>query len=95
MSTSHCNNKHEKFNYENIEITKVGGKKIVRKVVIKNGKGTKLISKYHNGKHLGTAKKPIHKHHVEMICIGKFVKGLFSDCHCGSKTKNKTRKNRK
>jgi hypothetical protein len=83
------------FNYENTETTKVGGKKIVRKVSIKNGKGTKLVSKYHKGKHLGTIKKSIHKDHVQMISVGKFVKGLFSDCKCGTKMKNKTRKNRK
>lgn len=82
------------FNYENIEITKVGGKKIVRKVTIKNGKGIKMVSKYHKGKHLGTAKKNIHKDHIEMICVGKFVKGLFNDCKCGKKEKTKTRKNR-
>lgn len=83
------------FNYENTEITKVGGKKIVRKVIIKNGKGTKQVTRYHKGKHLGTAKKPIHKDHVQMISIGKFVKGLFSDCKSGTKMKSKTRKNRK
>ena len=83
------------FNYENTETTKVGGKKIVRKVSIKNGKGTKVVSKYHKGKHLGTIKKSIHKDHVQMISLGKFVKGLFSDCKCGTKMKNKTRKNRK
>jgi hypothetical protein len=83
------------FNYENTETTKVGGKKIVRKVSIKNGKGTKLVSKYHKGKHLGTIKKSIHKDHVQMISVGKFVKGLFSDCKCGTKMKSKTRKNRK
>jgi hypothetical protein len=83
------------FNYENTEITKVGGKKIVRKVSIKNGKGTKIVTRYHKGKHLGTAKKPIHKDHIEMISVGKFVKGLFSDCKCGAKEKSKTRKNRR
>ena len=86
---------NKKINYENIETRQVGGKKIVRKVTIKNGKGVKMVSKYHKGKHLGTAKKPIHKDHIEMISIGKFVKGLFSDCKCGAKEKKTTRKNRK
>jgi hypothetical protein len=80
--------------YENTEVKKVGGKKIVRRVTIKNGKAIKMVSKYHKGKHLGTAKKPIHKHHVEMIQLGKFVKGLFGDCKCGDKSKSRTRKNR-
>lgn len=81
--------------YENIEVKKVGGKKIVRKVSIKNGKAFKMVSKYHRGKHLGTVKKPIHKEHVEMISLGKFVNGLFGDCKCGIKKKTTTRKNRK
>lgn len=80
----------DNFIYENTETTKRGGKKIVRKVSIKNGKAIKSVTKYHGGKHIGTAKKPIHKKHVEMIRLGKFVKGLFSDCKCGV-----TRKNRK
>jgi len=80
--------------YENTEVKKIGGKRIVRKVSIKNGKGVKMVSKYHRGKHLGTVKKPIHKEHVEMITLGKFVNGLFGDCKCGDK-KTKTRKNRK
>ena len=83
-----------KFNYENTEIAMTGGKKTVRKVTIKNGKGIKIVSKYHKGKHLGTAKKRIHKEHILMIASGKFIKGLFSDCKCGD-SKKKTRKNRK
>ena len=83
------------FIYENTETTKVGGKKVVRKVSIKNGKAIKMVSKYHRGKHLGTAKKPIHTEHVEMIRMGKFVTGLFADCKCGMSNKRKTRKNRK
>lgn len=80
--------------YENIEVKKIGGKKIIRKVTIKNGKAIKMVSKYSKGKHLGTVKKPIHRDHVEMISLGKFVNGLFGDCKCGDK-KKKTRKNRK
>ena len=80
--------------YENTEVKKVGGKKIVRKVSIKNGKAIKMVSKYHKGKHLGTVRKPIHKEHVQMISLGKFVKGLFGDCKCGLK-KTRTRKNRR
>jgi hypothetical protein len=84
----------EDYFYENTEVKKIGGKKIVRKVSIKNGKAIKMVSKYHKGKHLGTVKKSIHKDHVQMITIGKFVSGLFSDCKCGEK-KTKTRKNKR
>jgi hypothetical protein len=89
-------NTSKNFTYENTEIKKFGGKKIVRKISIKNGKATKTVSKYHGRKHLGTVKKSIHKDHVKMIGLGKFVKGLFMDCKCGTSGNNKkTRKNRK
>jgi hypothetical protein len=79
--------------YQNTEIkhTQNGGK-IVRKVSIKNGKGYKSVTKYHKGKKVDTAKKPIHKDHINLIKIGKFIPGLFSDCKCNKK---KTRKYRK
>jgi hypothetical protein len=79
--------------YQNTEVkhNPTGGK-IVRKVSIKNGKGFKSVTKYHKGKKIGTAKKPIHRSHVDMILVGKFIPGLFSDCIC---KKNKTRKSRK
>ena len=78
--------------YKNVEVnhTQHGGK-IVRKVTIKNGKGYKSVTKYHKGKKISTAKKPIHKDHINLIQMGKFIPGLFSDCAC----KKKTRRNRK
>ena len=79
------------FNYNNTETkTQKGGRKIVRKVSIKNGKGYKSITKYHKGTKIHTIKKPIHASHIESIKIGKFVPGLFLDCQV--KNKNKTRK---
>jgi ribosomal protein S19E (S16A) len=78
-------------NYTNIEVKHtIGGGKTVRKVYINNVKGIKSLTKYYKGKKIGTAKKPIHKSHVDMILIGKFIPGLFSDCKC-----NKTLKSRK
>ena len=45
------------FNYENIEKkSQTGGKTIVRKVSIKNGKGYKSVTKYHNGKKISSIK---------------------------------------
>jgi hypothetical protein len=76
-----------KFNYNSNEIKQMGGKKTVRKVTIRNGKGYKSVIKYKNGKKVGTSKKPINKSHIGLIKIGKFIPGLFSDCKC-----NKTRK---
>jgi len=83
-----------KFNYENTEVrTMSGGSKVVRKVSIKNGKGYKSVTKYRKGKKTNAIKKPIHKDHIELICVGKFIPGLFSDCHC--RGKNKIQKSRK
>ena len=79
------------FHFENTEIKKdQHGGKTVRKVSIKKGKGYKSVTKYHKGKKVVTYKKPIHKSHISLIRIGKFIPGLFSDCKC-----NKTRKHRK
>lgn len=83
------------FNYENIEVKKMtGGSKIVRKVSIKNGKGYKSITKYQKGKKSRTTKKSIHKAHIELIQIGKFIPGLFLDCNCREKKKTRKRKNK-
>jgi hypothetical protein len=78
------------FNYQNIEVKKMmGGSKIVRKVSIKNGKGYKSITKYHKGKKGKTIKKSIHKSHIDLIQLGKFIPGLFLDLHVSVR---KTRK---
>ena len=83
-----------KFNYQNTEVKTIkGGRKVVRKVSIKNGKGYKSVTKYLKGKKTKTVKKPIHKDHISLIKNGKFIPGLFSDCDC--KGKNKTQKGRK
>ena len=67
--------------YENTEVRKMrGGSKIVRRVTIKNGKGTKSVSRYRGGKHVGTVRRPIPKKHVKLILNRKFVPGLFKEC---------------
>ena len=79
------------FNYHNTEVkTQSGGKKVVRKVTIKRGKGYKSVTRYNKGKKTSSIKKPIHAHHIESIKRGKFVPGLFKEC-C-SREKTKTRK---
>ena len=81
------------FNYQNTEVkTMTGGSKVVRKVSIKNGKGYKSVTKYHKGKKTGTIKKHIHKAHIELIQVGKFIPGLFLDCNCREKNKTQKRK---
>jgi hypothetical protein len=80
----------KKFSYHNKEIRHIsGGGKLVRKVTIKNGKGFKSVTKYRGGKKVGTSRKPIHNDHIELIAIGKFIPGLFSDCKCGQKTRKR------
>ena len=70
-----------KFHYNNIEVRPVQtGGKIVRKVSIKNGKGYKSISKYHKKKHVGTVRKALKTTEIQMIKLGKFIPGLFSNC---------------
>jgi len=79
-------------NYNNTEIKYMtGGRKIVRKVSIKNGKGYKSVTKYYKGKKVGSVKKPIHDSHVGNILNGKFITGLFSDCGCNKKKTRKIR----
>jgi len=83
------------LNYQNTEVTQqFGGKKIVRKVTIKHGKGYKSVTKYNKGKKTSSIKKPIHKHHIESIKRGKFVPGLFDECYIERTklVKTKTRK---
>ena len=95
MDTKNENENINDFNYQNIEVKKMtGGSKIVRKVSIKNGKGYKSVIKYRKGKKTGTIKKPIHKAHIELIQIGKFIPGLFLDCNCREKKKTRKRKHR-
>lgn len=83
------------FNYNNTEnIQEGGGRKIVRKVFIKNGKGYKSVTKYYKGRKIGSVRKPIHPTHMMHIRSRKFVPRLFADCHCYGREKNKTHKHR-
>jgi hypothetical protein len=83
------------FNYENTEVHRQMGGKIIRKVSINKGKGYKSVSKFRNGKKVFTVRKPIHKDHIKLIQSKKFIPGLFLDCTCNEKKKTNTRKNRK
>lgn len=82
--------------YQNTDIiVQSGGKKIVRKVSIKNGKGYKSVTKYHRGRKISSVKKPIHNSHIMLIQSRKFVPGLFSDCKSGKKCKTRKRNQKK
>ena len=77
-----------KFDYSNIQSSMTGGKKTTRKVIIKNGKGYKSVCTYKNGKKCNNRKKKLSKKEIQMIKIGQFIPGLFSDIS------SKTRKNK-
>lgn len=79
------------FNYQNTELKmQTGGKKVVRKVSIKKGRGYKSITKYANGKKVYSVKRPLLSSDIERIKKGKFIPGLFSDCvGCKKKTRRK------
>ena len=77
------------FNFTSNQNHMFGGKKVTRKVVIKNGKGYKSTCTHKNGKKCHNKKKHLTKPEIQMIKMGKFIPGLFSDIN----TSPKTRKN--
>jgi hypothetical protein len=82
----------KKFNYNNLDTKQHGGKKTVRNVSIKNGKGYKSVSQYKRGKKMFSVKKPLTVLEIVTIQRGEFIPGLFSDCKGSECMKNKTRK---
>lgn len=69
------------FNYKNIETNiSHSGKKIIRTVSIKNGKGYKSITTYNKNGKKNIFKKEIDPTHVDLIKNRKFIPKLFSDC---------------
>lgn len=79
------------FNYVNTQHHQMGGKKTTRKVIIKNNTGYKSVCTYKNGRKCHNKKKHLSKSEIQMIKMGKFIPGLFSDV---SATFTKTRKNK-
>jgi len=88
------NKKQKKFHFTSTQKHQHGGKKTVRHVTIKNGKGHKKVSHYRGNKLAGTVKKSLKKPEMEMIRLGKFIPGLFRDCQV-SRKKSTTRRRRK
>ena len=93
MNQEEPKTQEEKYSYESVDIIRKGNRKTVRKVSIKNGKGTKSVSKYIRGKHIGTVKKEIDELHIPLIKGGSFIPKFFTDCNCGEK--KPTRKTRR
>lgn len=71
------------FSYECVEKSQHGGKKVVRKVTVKRGKGTKSVTVYNKGRKTRHVKKQIHDDHIDLIKNKKFIPGLFADCTGG------------
>ena len=70
-----------KQTYSNVEIKMLpNGRKTIRKVYVKNGKGYKSVTKYRKGKRVSSVRKPVHLDHCERIHNGVFVPQLFADC---------------
>ena len=86
--------KQKKFHFTSTQKHQHGGKKTVRHVSIKNGKGHKKVSHYRGNKLVRTIKKSLKKPEMEMIRLGKFIPGLFRDCQV-SRKKSTTRHRRK
>lgn len=86
--------KQKKFHFTSTQKHQHGGKKTVRHVTIKNGKGHKKVSHYRGNKLIRTIKKSLKKPEMEMIRLGKFIPGLFRDCQV-SRKKGTTRYRRK
>ena len=74
------------YSYVNNQTSIIGGKRITRKVVIRNGKGYKSLCTYKNGKKCNNNKKHLCKVEIKIIKMGNFIPNLFSDI--------KTRKNK-
>lgn len=68
------------FHYKNTEKRMHGGKHIVRRVHITGNKGFKSVSVRHKRK-TRTVKKPLTRVDIVLIKKGKFIQGLFDDCH--------------
>ena len=81
------------FSYCNTGISQNGGRKTIRKVSIKNGKGHKSITQYKKSKKMFSDKKPLSMIEIVTIQRGQFMPGLFSDCKGPGCIKNKTMKN--
>jgi len=83
----------KKFHFSSTQKHQHGGKKTVRNVTIRHGKGHKKVTYYKGNKKILTVKKPLKSFEIELIKIGKFIPGLFKDCGCGKK--RRTRKNKR
>ncbi len=77
------------FVYDNKQHRIEGGKRIVHRVTVKNGRGTKRVSIFLRGRHVNTRKKRLTDQEIDHIKRKKFIPGLFNDL-----MRSKTRRRR-
>lgn len=68
------------FSYQSTQIAMNGGKKLVRNVTIKNGKGYKSVDRYCKGKCNSTMKRRLVLKEIQMIQRNQYIPGLFKSC---------------
>jgi len=81
--------KSQDFSYESIQTHMNGGKKQVRNVTIKNGKGYKSVSKYCKGKCNSTTKRRLLLNEIKMIQRHQYIPALFKNCTPKSRTRRR------
>ena len=81
--------------YKSVQHSQMGGKKVTRKVFIKNGKGSKSICIHKNGKKCHSKTKKLTHNEMYLIKMGKFIPGLFLDISAKSNTRSRTHKYKK
>jgi len=70
------------YYYSNVEISRNGNKKTVRKVLVNNKKGYKSVSKFRNRKHIKTVKRPLKPKEISCVKRKIFLPNLFDNCKC-------------
>lgn len=69
------------FSYQSTQIAMTGGKKLVRNVTIKNGKGHKSVERYCKGTCNSTMKRRLILKEIKMIQRNQYIPGLFKNCY--------------
>ena len=69
------------FSYQSTQFAMSGGKKLVRNVTIKNGKGHKSVERYCKGKCNSTMKRRLILKEIKMIQSNQYIPGLFKNCY--------------
>lgn len=80
------------FSYESTQVAMSGGKKLVRNVTIKNGKGYKSVERYCKGKCNSTMKRRLLLNEIKMIQRNQYIPGLFKNCYTKPRTSHTRRR---